>query len=206
MQYDMLIIQNLRREKNPTDELLNLWSIHNHTILELFVLLQKMQHYRAMGLLKSFVEDKYHFLLDKGEGNLRLTINRENNYPPVNELKIDTKNFDKITYRTPIAPKVTIKEYNNKIINQAGPINLLETAPSNSNNLLAASPLVASRVSPILNRTGISQKLNALTLKTETTLPQISFEELTRATDGWNQCKILGKGGFGTVYRGMNIF
>ncbi|XP_057332944.1 pelle-like serine/threonine-protein kinase pik-1 [Microplitis mediator] len=203
MQYDMLIIQTLRKEKNPTDELLNLWGIHNHTVLELFVLLQKMQHYRAMGLLKPFVEDKYHFLLDKGEGNLRLTINREKNYPPVNELKIDIKNFDKITYRTPIAPKVIVKEYNNKIINQAEPINLLETAPSNSNNLLAASPLVASRVSPILNRTGISQKLNALTLKAETTLPQISFEELTRATDGWNQCKILGKGGFGTVYRGI---
>ncbi|XP_074110033.1 serine/threonine-protein kinase pelle [Cotesia typhae] len=202
MQYDLLAIQNLRREKNPADELLSLWSIHNHTNLELFILLQKMQHYRAMGVLKPFIENKYHCLLEKGEGNLQFAIKNEKSNQPVNELKIDTQNFDERMYHSPTPPKIVLKEYNNKIINQIGQLNLLETAPSDSNNLLAGSSSVASRISPILDRTGTSQKLNRLSLITEISLPQIPYEELIRATDNWNQHKILGKGGFGTVYRG----
>jgi interleukin-1 receptor-associated kinase 1 len=34
-------------------------------------------------------------------------------------------------------------------------------------------------------------------------LPQIPYEELLIATDNWERRNILGKGGFGTVYKGM---
>jgi len=33
--------------------------------------------------------------------------------------------------------------------------------------------------------------------------PLISFKELEIATEGWNAGAILGKGGFGTVYKGI---
>lgn len=33
-------------------------------------------------------------------------------------------------------------------------------------------------------------------------MPEIDYQELTEATDNWNQNLVLGKGGFGTVFRG----
>lgn len=74
MNFDVMTIQILRREvlrgNSPTDELLTKWGHQNHTILELFVLLSKMQHYQAMLILKPFVEPEYHRLIYEGEQNL----------------------------------------------------------------------------------------------------------------------------------------
>lgn len=42
------------RNHSSTDELLTIWGQQNHTILELFIILNKMQHYQAMTILKPF--------------------------------------------------------------------------------------------------------------------------------------------------------
>lgn len=42
------------RHNSSTDELLTLWGVQNHTILELFIMLHKMQHYQSMTILKPF--------------------------------------------------------------------------------------------------------------------------------------------------------
>lgn len=34
------------------------------------------------------------------------------------------------------------------------------------------------------------------------TMPEIDYQELTEATNNWDQNRVLGKGGFGTVFRG----
>lgn len=83
MNFDVLTIQTLRREilrgNSPTDELLTKWGHQNHTILELFVLLSKMQHYQAMLIIKQFVNPEYHRLIYEGEQNLnRLFLSKEN--------------------------------------------------------------------------------------------------------------------------------
>ena len=52
MKFDVLTLQYIHKKQSPTDELLNLWGIQNHTVLELFVLLSRMQHYQAMTVLK----------------------------------------------------------------------------------------------------------------------------------------------------------
>ncbi|KAK0167119.1 hypothetical protein PV327_004558 [Microctonus hyperodae] len=209
MSYDMMTIQNLRKEKNPTDELLTLWSIHNHTVLELFILLSKMQHYRAMILLKSFVDSRFHVLIDRGEGNMKtaLAASAKGRIMTRGGVAVDTSKYSKIGAQNfnritpPHAadlPKIIIDENTGKILNQTDHSHQQQRSivPSNSNNLLVPSPTP--------NRVNIaSQKFSGLTLgKSEITLPQISYDELTRATDGWNIHKILGKGGFGTVYHG----
>ncbi|GIY31145.1 hypothetical protein CEXT_359841 [Caerostris extrusa] len=61
MDYDVktltLIGQVLQRDKSPTWELLNKYSEQNGTIKRLFVMLARMDHQRAMSVLKPYVEE-----------------------------------------------------------------------------------------------------------------------------------------------------
>lgn len=89
MNFDMMTIQLLRREircgRSPTDELLTRWGHQNHTILELFVHLSKMQHYQAMSAIKEFVDTEYHRLIYEGEANLSMLFKRPS-APPQSSL------------------------------------------------------------------------------------------------------------------------
>lgn len=196
MNYDVLTIKNLKKEKNPTEELLTLWSQHNHTTNELFVLLSRMQHYQAMVPLLRFVDKKFHRLLYNGEGNLQNISRNHAINKNTKDLKIGTQNFNQ---------SVTPPQIVDKILNQ--PIAQLAISPSNSNNVLVASPVAIAAFSPSPSNTGNNdKKCNELPLpKAEATLPCASYSELAIATNGWNQHNILGKGGFGTVYRGMYL-
>lgn len=191
MQFDFDTIQKLRNEKNPTDELLIMWSQFNHTIAELFVLLSKMHHYQAMHVLKHLVDPKFHILIDKGEGNLQNVILKHR------ELGIDTKNFNKAISVQPdipkIIPEVCIIKESCKILNYPRKSPSPFPPPSNSNNLFPESPIVFPPSNALRNLPGEVREAN---------LPIVQFEELKLATDNWDQRKILGKGGYGIVYRG----
>ncbi|KAG8298061.1 Interleukin-1 receptor-associated kinase 1 [Homalodisca vitripennis] len=67
MGFDYTYLQYIRRKDSPTDELLTSWGNQNHSVDDLFVLLSKMQHYRAMSLFKDLVQEQYHHLLREGE-------------------------------------------------------------------------------------------------------------------------------------------
>ncbi|XP_031841754.1 serine/threonine-protein kinase pelle isoform X2 [Nomia melanderi] len=207
MEYDVLTIQSLRKEKNPTDELLTMWGHHNHTILELFVLLSRMQHYQSMIPLKPFVEEKFHKLLYYGEGNLQRILGRRLN-KNTKELKIDTKNFNQVEPPEPNVPKILVeentKEASHKILNQPMQAIQIGITPSNSNNLLVASVAAPYPLPGTLQRSPINGRNNndVILPRAEATLPHVSYDELSIATNEWNKHNILGKGGFGTVYRG----
>lgn len=194
MRFDILTVDSLRKEKNPTDELLTLWGHYNHTIPELFVLLSRMQHYRSMVPLLPYVEQKFHALLHNGEANLQKIQRKQLVDKNTKDLKIGTQNFNR---RVPPQPSI------DKMLNPQ--MAQMAVSPSNSNNLLVVSP-VGAIVSPSPQDTGGSngKKMNESLLKTEATLPHATYSELAIATNGWNQHNILGKGGFGTVYRGTN--
>ncbi|CAL7951818.1 unnamed protein product [Xylocopa violacea] len=207
MEYDMLTIQSLRKEKNPTDELLTMWGHHNHTILELFVLLSRMQHYQSMVPLKPFVEKKFHKLLYNGEGNLHRLLGKRLN-KNTEDFKIGTQNFNQIAPSEPNMPKIIIqentKEESHKILNQPMQAMHIGVSPSNSNNLLVASLAAANPLPVSLQhiQTNIKKNNDAVMFKTEATVPHATYNELTIATNEWNKYNILGRGGFGTVYRG----
>ena len=177
MMYPVIQIQNLRKETNPSEELLTLWGHHNHTILELFILLSKMQHIRAMTILQKFVDGKYHSLIYNGRGNL--TKLRKN----MMDWKIGVQNFNQNQKTQENIVKVinnVIKE--EKILNhptQQDDIDQSETNLTHSNNILASMPAIFS-----------------------TQLPRIPYNELAAATNDWKKENVLGKGGFGIVYRG----
>lgn len=208
MQYDASFICSLRKQKSPTEELLNNWGLHNHTILELFILLTKMKQYESMVFLKSFVDKKLHCLLNNDNKNpIRMSDNQEVD-KNTKDLKIGMQNFNQRISPRPNARKVILdrstKEASYKIINQS--LDKLQSvvASSNSNNLLV--PSLAHRLSPLQQNKTDSQKSQFPMLKPETTLPRVSYNELEIATNGWLKHNILGKGGFGIVYRGRIIY
>ena len=206
MEYDVLTIQSLRKEKNPTDELLTMWGHHNHTISELFVLLSRMQHYQSMIPLKSFVDAKFHKLIYNGEGNLHRVLEKRLN-KNTKDLKIGIQNFNQIAPAEPNVPKIIIekntKEESYKILNQPMQALHIRDTPSNSNNVLVASLPAVQLLSPFLRCASSNEKKNneAAVFQAETTLPQATYQELTIITDEWNRCNVLGRGGFGTVYK-----
>lgn len=221
MKYDIFTIQCLRKENNPTDELLTLWGHQNHTVAELFVLLSRMQHYQSMVPLLPFVDPKFHRLLHDGEGNLQglLHKGRERTKPNAQierntkDLKIGAQNFNQHIQPQPNIPKV-VTEDTHKILNQP----MAQLNRSNSNNLIVTSPpppplpplpLAAAAMTPIVvpllqNTDNSDKKVNGLSLlRTDATLPHVTYNELGTATNEWNKHNILGKGGFGTVYKGI---
>ncbi|KAJ8679394.1 hypothetical protein QAD02_015181 [Eretmocerus hayati] len=176
MGYNVLDIQSFKKEHNPADELLTKWGHYNHTILELFILLSRMQHYQAMIPLKPFVDQKYHPLLDNGEGNLQKLLK------DTKDLKIGTQNFNQNLKHENATKKIlsnSAKEDSVKILNRAIPFEQNDTR-SNSNNILASMPTIFS-----------------------TSLPCISFKDLATASDNWKKENLLGKGGFGSVFKGI---
>lgn len=197
MKYDVLTIQTLRKEKNPTDELLTLWGHHNHTILELFVLLSRMQHYQSMLPLIPFVEEKFHKLFYNGEGNFCRLLGKQLN-KNTKDLKIGKQNFNHIASPEPNVEKIT-KEESYKILNKPMQAIHIGVSPSNSNNLLVTS--LANPLPVTLSCVPTNKKKDDNVLKPEATIPCVIYNELNIATNEWNKNNILGRGGFGTVYR-----
>ncbi|XP_076344315.1 uncharacterized protein LOC143244108 isoform X2 [Tachypleus tridentatus] len=62
LNYDITKLTLIGKGKSPTDELLNEWGTKNGTINRLYVYLSKMDHQRAMSILISYVDPKYHHL------------------------------------------------------------------------------------------------------------------------------------------------
>ncbi|CAK9815993.1 Serine/threonine-protein kinase pelle [Anthophora quadrimaculata] len=207
MEYDVLTIQSLRKEKNPTDELLTMWGHHNHTILELFVLLSRMQHYQSMVPLKPFVDEKFHLLLYHGESNFHKRIIKGLN-ENMNNLKIETQNSNKPVPAELNVPKIIIeqdtKEESYKIVNQPMQPIHIGAFPDSYNNLFVVSveenPLPAS--SQHVQSNGKKDN-DAIIFNAEASIPCATYNELAAATNEWNKYNILGRGGFGTVYRGI---
>lgn len=186
MKYDKYTIEKLVNVKNPTCELLQSWSTYNHNTNALFILLSRIQHYRAMKILIPFVDDEYHYLWIEGEGNLGKEIKSS----VQNSRKAEAIDKKKNEDETP------------KILNRNGPNTPRCEGPSNSNNLDVLSQ------SDILSFSKSKYTTDGLIafLKEKSLVRKINYKDLADATDQWNMSRLIGRGGFGKVFRGINKY
>ncbi|XP_060876745.1 serine/threonine-protein kinase pelle-like [Metopolophium dirhodum] len=155
------------RNQSSTDELLTSWGEQNHTILELFNILNTMQHYQAMIILKPFVNPKYHKLIKQGATSFSYLVKSETG----NNLNNEVGNFIKLDTD-----------------NNERKVNNLE--PEDLNTLGKINEKIHSDPSVMFS-------------SAEACTPLITYNELKQATNYWNKENILGKGGFGVVFKGI---
>ncbi|GFS77321.1 hypothetical protein NPIL_372911 [Nephila pilipes] len=268
MAYDVttltLIGQAILRDKSPTWELLNKYSERNGTIKRLFVMLAKMDHQRAMSILKPYVEEKYHnLLLNEGIMSSAIFTNtKKESYPILSLSQLSVSSTHSSLSRTTqkhlsgaVGPSHKQNgTFNNSSKLNANFVNLNKEFSSvslhskmNSLNLPHNhSKGGAGKKSPnhsnfkrnsnnyeeeSISDNCISEKMKdvkksskpeitpnekvqkqssncacAISLSSQDDcLPdimRIAYEDIRKATDGFNKDRILGRGGFGTVYRG----
>lgn len=188
MKFDANTVQQIKRTSmrgsSPTETLFTMWGNQNHTVLELFVLLNYMKQYRTMLVLKKFIDPKYHFLIKDADA-------------------IDREMFQQLQ-----PAKVPEKQYN--FPSSAADQKILNILPDHlavvSRECNESADYVKPK-SPLALRLGKNSKMLTASdlscvIETAGSMPQISYEELQKATNNWDSAKLLGQGGFGKVFRG----
>ncbi|XP_050300789.1 serine/threonine-protein kinase pelle-like [Anthonomus grandis grandis] len=171
-------------KKSPSQALIKMWEIYLHTILELFILLEKLAIYEGMEVIKSYVDPRFWRLIKKQNEEPR--VRRE----PVPNTKLPNSNFDKTT------EKAIVKTKGNSLVysDENNVSHTLVEASKPQNQELRSRSLPA----PIEREETPEEKLR----KTVAGTLFIPFEQLVTATNNWHSNNVLGQGGFGTVYSG----
>uniref|UniRef100_A0A182RNB0 non-specific serine/threonine protein kinase n=1 Tax=Anopheles funestus TaxID=62324 RepID=A0A182RNB0_ANOFN len=165
-----------RNNRSPAEDLLEKWGNYNHTITELFVVLSREKLYSCMDIIKRYVDPRYHVLIKQQPADDVLSPGRDMDPKLANDRCVPQAKHP--------------KEGANKKAN--GDLGIPE-APNGMASKNENNPLNSKENSPFANELADLSSL----------IPKISYEELTVATENWSERNILGKGGFGTVYRGF---
>ncbi|XP_035714820.1 pelle-like serine/threonine-protein kinase pik-1 isoform X2 [Folsomia candida] len=163
----------LYRGGSPTDALLTSWGNQNHTLLELFTLCARLYNGRAMKVLAKYVDPKYHaYMPDDTDFHATQLL-----------VALDPPKLHQPIPEMVNSPKKKIINVDDK--NGGG------ADRGAADGKMGAAGHGAKPAKPA---DALSSSVGLL--------PPIAYAELTAATSGWDKRNMLGKGGFGTVYKG----
>ncbi|XP_068625595.1 serine/threonine-protein kinase pelle [Battus philenor] len=175
-----------RQASSPTAQLFIRWGQLNHRVEELFILLYRMKHVPALRCLVPVVDNRFHRLLSKydNKGDKSKDVS--------NDIAIqETAKAEGTCSSIPIPVMLMQKGIDNIHSKETnGPSSNVESnTESSMDNSSCTGP----------KPPGLDDEL----IKKISAIPMVHYEELKAATDNWNDSNLLGKGGFGQVYKGV---
>lgn len=149
------------------------------------MLLNAMGLQSGMVLLKPFVAEKYHQLIKEDN------INNNQLRPRVPNTKVSSNNFNKNITKQTVKPVLPEETRDDNV-----------TSDETKNNRVSPNLAVNRNQGANVQQKDSTKAWSDCVASNAGGTPQISYQELEIATDNWNSQKILGHGGFGTVFRG----
>lgn len=179
----------IQRNESPTNTMLSKWEQSNISIRHLYICLKKMNHLRAMSILKPFVDPSLHHLCDFNESkamslNLSNEMSKEQHQPNNNQsIRIHIHPSNQQLRQSPSSSQPA--DNNQRLLN---------VDKSNQKNLNCKNN---KNVNQFQHQNSIaSTKLAAY----DDNLP---YDEILKATNNFQAKNIIGSGGFGIVYKGF---
>ncbi|XP_063629604.1 serine/threonine-protein kinase pelle [Cydia splendana] len=169
-----------RQTTSPTSLLLIRWGQFNHRAEELLVLLYRMKHFPAMSCLIPVVDKKFQKLANKHD------ICGAGNTAPLEE---NLKRHKTATKSESIPLPVML-------IENKGQVKDAHMVPLPVSNTNGRTTTAESSTDVSMDAGPVEDELM------KTTIPVMQYRDLEEATGNWSQNNLLGRGGFGQVYKG----
>ncbi|XP_022123457.2 serine/threonine-protein kinase pelle [Pieris rapae] len=178
-----------RQASSPTNQLFTRWGQLNHRVEELFILLYRMKHIPALRCLVPVVDGRFHRLLHKHDSK---SI-RDRSTLDVNANRQMTQKIEGSESSLPLP--VMLFEKNGQFPTPSRVFDVHSPNPQTTDDTNTDSTKNSSAQSQ-------GGSLGDEFLKSISAIPMLSYDDLRTATNDWSEANLLGRGGFGQVFKG----